>query len=483
MIPLKVKVAIIFLSLIFLPVLSAKALTDPGSYTPPVNSEGLYPTPDDPNFPAPGNFMRETLGFTVDEINDTVKYFRSNEWMDSMKNLRRELQTILDQRPVNESAQAAAFPGLYERAQILVTEHRQKLQEKLQYNLEKPWLNDKICENIDNVCIANASGKTKDDLIKDDLKTFFTTQITKLDGYALEIKAATSVDDLKSIIDKIQVYTDQQWLRDQAKSLAARVLSQRVLNFSKFIQDLVVYIDCLAPKLGDAGFDVSYYNKYMAPADSRFKTGWYQATEIIDPKRPWETFNFVLFDIARSTVKYTSRGGKWEYQKASDILADAMCKGSTKCKEDTTMHLRSAKYNVQDMFHVFYGFYDRIQKQVEAGLSMGGVDSSKTCKMPKLDGFSSDSSKPIPWPSGSNAGRGSGLKPTSGSGTPSVTRPTGTIVRPTSMPTLEPGSNFTPPSTGNIPSTVPSYAPVPTQTAAGSFWSIFGFPTRTPRTR
>lgn len=426
--------------------LNSQALTDPAQYTPPVNSEGLYPTPDDPNFPEPGHFMRETLGFTVDEVNDTVKYFRSDEFMNSMRDLRRQLQQILDQN-TNTANQQQYFPDVYQKAQTFVSTHRSRLEEKLEYNLTKPWLNDDICVDIDHTC--SATGDQTDNKIKSDIQAFFDAQMIQFEKYALQIQQSQDVKTLKTVVDSIQAYTDNQILRDQAKSIGARVLSQRILAFSKFIQDLVLYMDCIAPRLGQAGFDISYYQAYMQSMASRFKTGWYQTTEIRDPKRPWETFNFVLFDEARSSRVYTSHGAKWEYWTAHNILKSPTCKGNTKCKEDTTMHMRAAKYNLQDMFHVFYGFYDRIQKQIESGKQVSGQVLSQ-CKMP----------------SSVAAPQGGGLfgQP-KGTGTPGFTySPTGT--RPTS-PWVYPTSAQPPVSGGGYAAPTSNFGRIgPTATIA-----------------
>jgi hypothetical protein len=385
--------------------LTSRALTITTEYTPPVNAEGLYPTPDDPNFPQPGHFMLETVGYTVDEVNDTVKYFRSDEYMNEMRAIRRQLQETLEQRDSNPELQAAVFPEVYARAQVSVIAHIDRLNKMLELNLSKPWLNDGICENIDDPCSTDPA-KNADEKLKSDLKAFFNTQLIQFEKFKTQFAAAKTITDIQNAINSVQSYTDNQILRDQAKSIAARVFSQRLLNFSKYIQDLVLYVDCLAPRLGQAGFDVSFYQSYMASMGSRFKTDWYQTSEIHDSKRPWETFNFVLFDEARSSRQYTAHGAKWEYWTAHNVLNAPTCKGNTKCKEDTTMHMRAAKYNLQDMFHIFYGFYDRIQKQVAAGKKPTDKVLSE-CKFPTtssapMGGGSfggGTNSTPFPWPS------------------------------------------------------------------------------------
>lgn len=427
-----------------------------------------YPEPDSPLFPQPGNFMMETVGITVDQVNDEAKYFRSEEFSSQMKGILSQIDMLSTQ---GGAAQQEAFPYLKSQLITAIQTHSAKVIRRITEIQSKEGLNDGICENIDNPCLRDGDNKTLDDKIKADVALFGQDIAAILNSQLALAQAASSVSDLKTITTYLQSEIHKVENQERGKSLATRVFSQTVLHFSAYIQSLVLWPDCSVPYLGANGFNIEKHKYYITNPDSRFKNDWYTTDVIVDSKRPFTTFSYKHFDGTSET--YSSRGGKWEYQKASDTFASPSCKGNTACIEAAVLHMRAAKYLLQDIFHIAYWGYDNflVQSQCPTGTPTGSCPRFnigavlQACPLPRGVDGGRNSASPFPsqwpgWPTTTpgirnkvttTVTRGPSARPTAPTG-----RPTLIISQvPTGIPTI---------ITSPVPS---SYWPSPTEFQPG----------------
>jgi predicted DNA-binding protein len=332
-------------------------------YTPP----HPYPEPGSADFPEPGHYSRATLGYTQDELNDAIKYYRSDEFHQAMQQIRDEAEAIRKAQPTTpqqQQTQSALFPQVKTKAVAAIQRHIEKLEQLKQFNLGKPGLNDNIGTSLQD------RTKAIDDKIKSDLTAFLDAQKAYLTGILSRTQATTTVEQLQALIDEVQDYTHKQENTEAAKSLAARVVSQSLLSFSSYIQALVDFADCVIPRLGASGFDITKHKKYITDANSPLKIDWYSKT-LIPP------------DMYHRWTDGKSYGAMQEYQLASEILANPVCKGNQACKDATIVHTRRAKYMLQDMFHIAYWGYDNLMVQMENGLKpQGATDLTMKCQLP-----------------------------------------------------------------------------------------------------
>lgn len=423
-------IPVLALTLVVAVTVRAQMPTAPPPYTPP----HPYPLPDDAaNFPQPGNVVKYyTGGFTVDQINDQAKYFRSDTFTTQMRSLYGLAQT--DTCGPNVASQ---FDVIKRDSITAINDHMTKLTQKRDQILNEGSLNDVSTSGPAQAPYDHAkiSGIVpgKDTVAKDyspvdlqlqlEVMTYYNKLNGILQGYLSDASQSQTCDDLKGVLGQAQNFKNTEENRNEFKSLAVRVFGERLNYWSEYLQSIMAYdIDCVAPYLDDqmgtnnpAGLDA--YKKYVYGVninyvfgkDARLYDDWYSTVVINDQTyRPFTKFNYQLMDsepTAPVTVPYESKGAREEYRLASQLAKSSTCIGAptANCRDGIHMHMRAAKYLLQDIFHVIWWEYDNLLLFQEQGntLSINNIIQyceSQGYKLPEQRFQNSSGTQPSGFP-------------------------------------------------------------------------------------
>lgn len=403
----------------------------PAPYLPP----HPYPEPIDPSFPKPGDVVKYyTGGWVLDELFEETVYFRSDEFRQAMLDIRRQIDSV-----TQSGNSQQYFSEIQQRTLDAIDEMIVKLGNKINQITNEPSLNDGIATRLEDLDVEGGN-PSKDNEIKSQVTAFLNMLIAEMNRVRVLVLNATTVEQLRTYSDDLDLYVHDPARQEEGRTIAARVVGQRILHFSYNVQLVVDFIFCIIPKFGEAGFDLSKHTRYITSTNSLFYTDWYSLT----PINPDTTGTYPYRspeNAAISNFPDGSFGGREEYRIAASILEDPSCKGNEACKELVRPHMKKGKRILQDMFHLGYWAYDNFIVQMEdcneqygnaCTLKLSDVDIS-ACPFPDVPWQSQSSTQPSGFRFPTNAFPTSGLSTTTvpGNQNPPTTRPTARPTRST----------------------------------------------------
>ncbi len=218
------------LASVFLTFTAIRAYDAPEPYLPP----HPYPEPGWQEFPNPGDTVRYYMnGQTVDDIRAEIMNLHGADFQNTMQTVRWEALQALDQQQTNAMWEQA-FPQVKQYALLVVENLKCKLNEKItkleteaasmaEYNIPTVGETEAI-DYIRTVVLPLIENPNN------------PNDPTTLKG---QVNAATSIDQLKTIISNTQQKIDAN--ETAWKSVTSNVMASRIQRFKYCVQTLVTY--------------------------------------------------------------------------------------------------------------------------------------------------------------------------------------------------------------------------------------------------